>query len=195
MTPAPSLAPLDPSGDEVVRAAAAVFLDGRLVPDFPGPTVVETKNSRYLVDRRGGNVVVTSAVRLLRVDEPGFLDESVSGARRCRGATHTDFRSWHPPAPPSAPPVAPAPAEDEAEGELDEVTPPWPARRPPPPGREASSSGIQMPAPPRLPSGWDRAGPTVTRERRPGAEGGGVEAGTRARPVRQQVISNGGGSV
>jgi hypothetical protein len=192
MTPAPSLAPLDPSGGEVVRAAAAVFLDGRLVPDFPGATVVETRNSRYrlaegvvvaaadealvgaemigwlcasargflvkggwepgaravLVDRRGGNVVVTSAVRLLRVDEPGFLDESASGARRCRGATHTDFRSWHPP--------APAPVEDE--GELDEVTPPWPARPPPSPGREASSSGVRMPAPPRLPAGWDARG-------------------------------------
>jgi hypothetical protein len=69
---------LPPHADQVVRDAVDAFMEGRLVPEFVGETVFETKNSRYrLVD---GVVVVGPDPSLVGAELVGWLCES---SRRC----------------------------------------------------------------------------------------------------------------
>jgi hypothetical protein len=72
------MATLDPRADKVVRDAVDAFMEGRLVPDFPGETVFETKNSRYRL--RDGVVIAAPDPSLLGAELVGWLCES---ARRC----------------------------------------------------------------------------------------------------------------
>jgi hypothetical protein len=73
-----SMATLDDRADKVVREAIDAFLDGRLVPDFAGETVFETKNSRYrLLD---GVVFTAPDPSLAGAELVGWLCES---PRRC----------------------------------------------------------------------------------------------------------------
>ncbi|APR85537.1 Hypothetical protein A7982_10886 [Minicystis rosea] len=69
---------LEPRADKVVRDAVDAFMDGRLVPDFVGEIVFETKNSRY----RLVNGVIRSAPdpSLVGAELVGWLCES---QRRC----------------------------------------------------------------------------------------------------------------
>lgn len=72
------MATLDPRADKIVREAIDAFMDGRLVPDFAGETVFETKNSRYrLVD---GVVYAAPDPSLVGAELVGWLCES---QRRC----------------------------------------------------------------------------------------------------------------
>lgn len=72
------MATLDDRADKVVREAIDAFLDGRLVPDFAGETVFETKNSRYrLLD---GVVFAAPDPSLAGAELVGWLSES---PRRC----------------------------------------------------------------------------------------------------------------
>ncbi|MFT3775619.1 MAG: hypothetical protein QM820_60505 [Minicystis sp.] len=69
---------LEPRADKVVREAVDAFMDGRLIPDFFGETVFETKNSRYrLLD---GVVFSAPDASLVGAELVGWLCES---SRRC----------------------------------------------------------------------------------------------------------------
>lgn len=69
---------LPPHADQVVRDAVDAFMEGRLVPEFLGETVFETKNSRYrLID---GVVVAGPDPSLNGAELVGWFCES---GRRC----------------------------------------------------------------------------------------------------------------
>jgi hypothetical protein len=202
------MATLDDRADKVVRDAIDAFLDGRLVPDFAGETVFETKNSRYrlldgvvfaapdpglvgaelvgwlcessrrclvesawqpgsravLVDRKQGrNIIVTSTTRLLHQEERGS-GVYQGGSQK----SHSDFRSWHPPAAdaalpplpqiplPPLPPARSAPVHLPPRPIGPRPTPaaarPLPAPVPPP---------VRVPAPPQVPAALD---PSAVKE-------------------------------
>ena len=69
---------LEPRADRVVRDAVDAFMEGRLVPEFSGETVFETKNSRYRL--RDGVVFAAPDPSLLGAELVGWLCES---SRRC----------------------------------------------------------------------------------------------------------------
>src|SRR5438270_849287 len=69
---------LEPRADKAVRDAVDAFMDGRLVPEFEGEIVFETKNSRYrMLD---GVVFAAPDGSLVGAELVGWLSES---ARRC----------------------------------------------------------------------------------------------------------------
>jgi hypothetical protein len=224
-----AMATLEPRSDKVVRDAIDAFLDGRLVPDFAGETVFETKNSRYrlldgvvfaapdpslvgaelvgwlcesprrclvesawqpgsravLVDRKDGrNIIVTSTTRLLHQEERGSGPYQGGSAK-----SHSDFRSWHPPAPalhegrlptfsPEIIAATPPPLEVVPPPPVPPLTPHSPP--PPPLGPEATSPKRvhlpprpiarplpaplpppRVPAPPKIPAALD---PSAVKE-------------------------------
>jgi hypothetical protein len=69
---------LDPRADRAVRDAVDAFMEGRLVPDFAGETVFETKNSRYRL--RDGVIYAAPDASLVGAELVGWLCES---QRRC----------------------------------------------------------------------------------------------------------------
>lgn len=69
---------LDPRADRAVRDAVDAFMEGRLVPEFSGETVFETKNSRYRL--RDGVVHAAPDASLVGAELVGWLCES---QRRC----------------------------------------------------------------------------------------------------------------
>lgn len=69
---------LDPRADRAVRDAVDAFMEGRLVPDFVGETVFETKNSRYRL--RAGVIYAAPDASLVGAELVGWLCES---QRRC----------------------------------------------------------------------------------------------------------------
>lgn len=69
---------LETRADRAVRDAVDAFMDGRLVPDFSGETIFETKNSRYRL--HGGVVFAAPDPSLVGAELVGWLCES---PRRC----------------------------------------------------------------------------------------------------------------
>ena len=68
------MANLDLTADKAVRDAVDAFVEGRLVPDFVGETVFETKNSRYrLLD---GVVFAAPDDSLIGAELVGWLMET-----------------------------------------------------------------------------------------------------------------------